>query len=289
MATHPTYLWPGFRRGRLRHPLHLPAVRTTLYIINELGANNGGLGAPDSPSSSAIPGTSRSPAISMETGSTRLGCTGSRPGSFTSGNPDHRYRRQRVSSEILAIGSCQVTGGSSTGPTLPQCSDPPTPHSSSGTPTPRNRRQSVRLRRKPSAQAAQSVRPRRLKEKQCSLPAENGAIHGVADRLLLAPRSWPLFPASAAEPDDGLIAFDSSRDGGVDIWVINADGSRPTRLTVAPGEDRALVWAPVGSRIAFQSTRDLNQEIYLDPCNGVGRAEPHQQPGQRIPDLVTRR
>ena len=48
------------------------------------------------------------------------------------------------------------------------------------------------------------------------------------------------------------IVFCSDRDGRYDIWVCDLDGSHLTQLTNNTAEDRAPVWSPDGSRIAFQ-------------------------------------
>ena len=108
------------------------------YIINALGANNGGLGAADF--------------------SFLFGNPGDKPfvGDFDGDGIDevglHRestgfvYYRNTLTTGIASnefffgnpgTGSCPVTGGSSTGPTLPVCSDPPTTCSTTGTPTPK--------------------------------------------------------------------------------------------------------------------------------------------------------
>lgn len=38
------------------------------------------------------------------------------------------------------------------------------------------------------------------------------------------------------------IAFASIRDGNVQIWVMDADGSNPTRVSSPPGEDYPSSW-----------------------------------------------
>lgn len=74
---------------------------------------------------------------------------------------------------------------------------------------------------------------------------------------------------SAWSPDGSRIAFDSTRalDGtnaaaaGVNIWVMNADGSsaKPlTTLTASMASSVSPVWSPDGTKLAFTSSRALN-------------------------------
>ena len=54
-----------------------------------------------------------------------------------------------------------------------------------------------------------------------------------------------------------------------DIYVMNADGSGPTRLTTnAHSRDLWPVWSPDGQRIAFRSDRDENWNIYVVNADG---------------------
>ena len=59
-------------------------------------------------------------------------------------------------------------------------------------------------------------------------------------------------------PDGTKIAFTSTRDGGGDlfgreIYVMDADGSNPTRLTDNDRVDVEPNWSPDGSKIVFMS------------------------------------
>lgn len=66
------------------------------------------------------------------------------------------------------------------------------------------------------------------------------------------------------------VAFTSERDGNPEIYVINADGTNPRRLTDQSALDGAPAWSPDGSRLAFHSARDGNLEIYLMNPDGSG-------------------
>jgi dipeptidyl aminopeptidase/acylaminoacyl peptidase len=69
-------------------------------------------------------------------------------------------------------------------------------------------------------------------------------------------------------PDGRQIAFVSERDGNKEIYVMNADGSQPTRLTNNNTVDWFPKWSPDGKRIGFVSFRDGNLEIYVMNVDG---------------------
>jgi Tol biopolymer transport system component len=52
---------------------------------------------------------------------------------------------------------------------------------------------------------------------------------------------------------------------------MDADGSRPRRLTRHDATDTMPAFSPQGGRIAFASDRDGNFEIYLIDLDGAGR------------------
>jgi len=69
----------------------------------------------------------------------------------------------------------------------------------------------------------------------------------------------------------GRIAFTSDRDGNKDIYVMNADGSGQTNLTIHPDDDWVPDWSPDGMSIAFVSERDGNPEIYVMNADGTNQ------------------
>lgn len=57
-------------------------------------------------------------------------------------------------------------------------------------------------------------------------------------------------------PDGRLIAFTGEYDGNVDVFVVDAEGGVPRRLTWHPASDTALSWTPDGKRVLFTSDRE---------------------------------
>ena len=90
--------------------------------------------------------------------------------------------------------------------------------------------------------------------------------------LALVAACWPASPAPAAFPgQNGQIAFVSDRDGNLEIYVMNADGSGQTRLTTSAGADSEPAFSPDGKKIAFRSDRDGDGEIFVMNADGTGQ------------------
>ncbi len=66
-----------------------------------------------------------------------------------------------------------------------------------------------------------------------------------------APAAAPTRIAATGPTDNGLIAFGSDRDGNPEIYVMQADGSDPRRITEDPAEDRSPSWTLDGSRLVW--------------------------------------
>ena len=78
-------------------------------------------------------------------------------------------------------------------------------------------------------------------------------------------------PAHAAFPGhNGKIAFTTDRDGGHEIYTMNANGSNLANITNDAADDFAPAWSHDGTRIAFATSRDGTSEIYTMNADGAG-------------------
>lgn len=64
-----------------------------------------------------------------------------------------------------------------------------------------------------------------------------------------------------------------------DIYVMNTDGTAPTQLTTHPDADFDPAWSPDGSKIAFRSHRDGNEEVYVMNADGSDQQNLSNSPG----------
>jgi Tol biopolymer transport system component len=93
-----------------------------------------------------------------------------------------------------------------------------------------------------------------------ALPADNEAIASPTK-------------VSAGQGLRGAIAFHSNLDGDLEIFVMNADGSRVTQLTHNTDHEIEPMWSPDGRRIAFNSSRPgafETVEIFVMNADGTG-------------------
>ncbi len=87
---------------------------------------------------------------------------------------------------------------------------------------------------------------------------------------------------SGVPPSSGPISFTTDRDGNLEIYVINLDGSGLTNLTNNDITDHQSSWSPDGTKFAFISdeTRDGNEEIYVMNADGSNRIRLTNSPGR---------
>jgi hypothetical protein len=69
--------------------------------------------------------------------------------------------------------------------------------------------------------------------------------------------------------DGTRLAFASNREGNLRVYVADAAGERPHRITDGPGQDRWPVWSPDGRWLLFVSDRDGGREqVYMVSAEG---------------------
>jgi TolB protein len=71
-------------------------------------------------------------------------------------------------------------------------------------------------------------------------------------------------------PDGTRVCFSSNRDGNMELYVANRDGSNVRRLTNHPSSDITPTWSPSGTQIAFTSDRTGTPQIYIIGADGLG-------------------
>jgi TolB protein len=72
------------------------------------------------------------------------------------------------------------------------------------------------------------------------------------------------------QPDEqGKIVFTSNRDGNLEIYTANDDGTQQVRVTDHPASDDSPSWSPDGYTILFTSDRDGAWNIFLVRADGA--------------------
>ena len=89
----------------------------------------------------------------------------------------------------------------------------------------------------------------------------------------IALQGWGVMVSEESRPtpqlDNTKMALQSVRYGSREIYVMNADGTNPRRLTHNSESDGNPSWSPDGAKIAFHSKRDGNGEIYVMNADGT--------------------
>jgi serine/threonine protein kinase len=77
-------------------------------------------------------------------------------------------------------------------------------------------------------------------------------------------------PAPSPPASRQRIAFDSRRDGSLDIYTMNVDGSDLRKITSGPGVKRGPSWSPDGSQIAYYGAtgEQANYDIFVMNADG---------------------
>lgn len=73
-------------------------------------------------------------------------------------------------------------------------------------------------------------------------------------------------------PDGRRLAFGTSRDGNAELWLAEADGQRPRRLTEHRADDVRPRWRPDGEVIGWLSSRSGAARVWVvDPQGSAPR------------------
>lgn len=96
---------------------------------------------------------------------------------------------------------------------------------------------------------------------------------GIATRLTVndGQERFPKF-----SHDGKMMAFTGDYDGNPDVYVMNSNGGKITRVTFHPGYDEVVGWHPVKNKIIFWSTRHSYSRfsrLYLISPDGTGLEE----------------
>jgi Tol biopolymer transport system component len=91
----------------------------------------------------------------------------------------------------------------------------------------------------------------------------------------VASRTFDLATAPIPQAVGAKIVFVSSRDGFMQIYVMNSDGTGQARLTTDASNNENPRWSPDGAKILFQSDRDNPgsglRDIYVMNADGNGQ------------------
>lgn len=80
-------------------------------------------------------------------------------------------------------------------------------------------------------------------------------------------------------PDRSRLAYVSDRFGNYDVFVADADGRNPVRLTTDPGVDLQPVWTPDGRSLVISSGRSGTRQLYVLAADGSDLRELTAVPG----------
>jgi len=97
--------------------------------------------------------------------------------------------------------------------------------------------------------------------------SDNGDELKAPSKPLLAWSSNETNPC--VSPNSSRIAFESDSSGTREIWICDADGTKPTRVTNMQATSTGSPnWSPDGTSIAFDSTKSGNGDVYV--CSAEG-------------------
>jgi len=69
-------------------------------------------------------------------------------------------------------------------------------------------------------------------------------------------------------PDGSQVAFASNRDGNFEIYVVDADGVNPLRLTQTTANETEPAWTPDGRQLVYQSDAAGTAQVWIMNADG---------------------
>jgi Tol biopolymer transport system component len=113
--------------------------------------------------------------------------------------------------------------------------------------------------------------------------ARMDAESGVALDIRLLDTLGSMASRPAWSPDGRWLAYETVSDHSWDIWIADANGQSPRRLTEFPGNERGPIWSHDGRWLFFKHEA---RSIWRLPMNSDGKAEGGAAPWLTIPSTV---
>jgi Tol biopolymer transport system component len=105
-------------------------------------------------------------------------------------------------------------------------------------------------------------------------------VASIVSLLIFPQLATSQTPTPATAPNS-KVAFQSNRDGNLEIYTMNADGSAIARLTKDAALDLEPAWSPDGQQIAFASNRNQDNytfDIYVMNAGGSAQTQQTNHP-----------
>ncbi len=88
-------------------------------------------------------------------------------------------------------------------------------------------------------------------------------------------------------PDRTRLAYASDRAGSLDLYVAEADGSHPLRLTSDAAPESEPAWSPDGRRLVFAATRAGSRQLYVISAAGGESRQLTSLPGGAYEPVIS--
>ena len=91
---------------------------------------------------------------------------------------------------------------------------------------------------------------------------------GKVERRVLSTDDGIMSFAPRFSPDGRTVVFSQSQGGNTDLFTMDINSGKLTRLTSAPSIETAPSFSPDGSQIVFESDRSGGQQLYVMAASG---------------------